>query len=665
MRHAAILLLTTALGLAAEAPEKPPAPGALALSVKDAQGRPLAARFQCIPERGEAAVAGLARGEKTVALPAGKYRLVVSRGPAYTLYDAPIEVSEGAPARGDVVLERVLDTAGLMSLDPSCAQRAGDALALEMDAEDLDAALSPRDLGAGVVWNARDPGGAFYGTALCPWSGIPADETTLAGVWALGFDHDHTANAWWGAPGEVGALRPDWFHLLARGRQVALLAGSGPDGIVGLPRLYVTAAAGEAAAAAVRRGPVSLSWGILVRMSVDGSAPGTLVPARFGGVALRVTVQAPPWVETDEVTVFAGGEPVMRTDLRPEHGKTLRLDRVYFLRSNRDTFYVAAASGAGSLAAYAPRKVRPLGIAGPVWVDAEGDGSCTPAQDYAAAFLARYRGRTAAALDAFRLEPLRVQIQAASLSDDAVLLDHLVDDIAQAVRFAALGNLRRNAYAWAPDIFARRLVKNDREIIELAETTAGLCACGATTALDNFARNFAQSQFAERDDALQVLALHGNAVAPEVWQVVGPFGDPDQAGMKARFGPEQGVRVGQPYRDFQEREVTWRAVAPRFGTLHLEARPEADVHYAVARFTVSAGGELGFVMGSGEGLALWIDGEKVLEKEGREGTALFATRSFARGDHEVMLKIPRARGEGRAFFGVLDPRRTVRFEAAR
>ena len=73
----------------------------------------------------------------------------------------------------------------------------------------LDAALSRRDLGGGLVWNGRDPGGAFYGTALCPWSGIPSNETTLAGVWALGFDHDRTASAWRGGTGSHGRESAD------------------------------------------------------------------------------------------------------------------------------------------------------------------------------------------------------------------------------------------------------------------------------------------------------------------------------------------------------------------------------------------------------------------------------------------------------------------------
>ncbi|HAK97668.1 MAG TPA: hypothetical protein DCM87_22435 [Planctomycetes bacterium] len=659
--NAALLVAVLPLFAPGAEPAAPPAPakGALVLAVKDAAGQALAARFACLDQRGDPAAQGIVRGEGTYPLDAGAYRVIVGHGPAYTLFDEPVQIAAGAPSRRDIVLARAIDTTDFVSIDPCAAGAPPDALARE--AEGLDLALPRGALGDGVAWNPRDPEGRF--SALCPWSGIAADDAALAGVWAIGFDHDRAAAAWWGAPGDAGALRFDWFNLLGRGRSIALLAGSSEEGVLGLPRVYVPAARVEDAVGALRGGaPASVSWGIFVRLQVEGAPAGALVPARFGGVSLRVTVQAPPWVETDEVTIFAGGEAVMRTDLRPEAGKPLRLDRTYFLRSNRDTFYVVAASATGNMAAYLPRTTRPLGIAGPVWVDAEGDGRYTPAQDYAAAFLARYPRGSAAALDALRLEPLRVQVQAASLSDDRILLDHIVDDIAQAVRLAALGNLRRNAYAWAPDIFARRLVKNDREIVELAETTAGLVACGSPAAFETFAESFERAPYAKKDAALLVLLRHGRAVAPAAWHVVGPFGDPDRAGIRARFGPEQGAVAGQPFRDFQGNEARWEKVAPSGGALVLRAAPDADVHYALARFTVAEGGEFGFVLGSRGGVAAWIDREKIVEKEGRDAAALFVPRALERGDHQLMLKCPRNAGEARVLFGVLDPRRVVRFE---
>ncbi len=640
-------------------PAAAPAEGALVLAVREADGQALAARFACLDQTGEPAARGIVRGECTYPLEAGVYRVIVGHGPEYTLFDEPVEIGAGAPTRRDIALARAIDTTGLVSIDPCAAGPSPDSLARE--AEGLDLALPHGALGAGAAWNPRDPGGRLFD--LCPWSGIGEDEGALDGLWALGFDDDRTAAAWWGTPGDAGALRFDWFNLLSRGRRVALLAGSGAEGVLGLPRVYVAAAGAEEAVAALRGGaPAGVSWGLLVQLEAEGVPAGKLAPARFGGVSLRVKVQAPPWVAADEMTIFAGGEAVMRTDLRPEGGKPLRLDRVYFLRASRDTFYVAAASAAGNMAAYLPRKARPLGFSGPVWVDADGDGKYTPAQDYAAAFLERYPRGSAAALDALRLEPRRVQVQAASLSDDGILLDHMADDIAQAVRLAALGNLRRNGYAWAPDIFARRLTKSGREIVELAETTAGLAVCGSPAGFGVFAENFPRAMPAKKEAALEILRRHGRAAAPLAWHVVGPFADPHRAGIRARFGPEQGAVIGQPFRDFQGQEARWETIALSGGVLVLPPAPGADVYYALARFTADKGGEFGFILGSRGGLAAWIDREKIVEKEGRDAASLFVPRALERGSHEIMLKCPRGAGEARVLFGVLDPRRVLRFE---
>jgi len=96
--------------------------------------------------------------------------------------------------------------------------------------------------------------------------------------------------------------------------------------------------------------------------------------------------------------------------------------------------------------------------------------------------------------------------------------------------------------------------------------------------------------------------------------------------------------------------------------LVLPPAPGADVYYALARFTADKGGEFGFILGSRGGLAAWIDREKIVEKEGRDAASLFVPRALERGSHEIMLKCPRGAGEARVLFGVLDPRRVLRFE---
>ncbi|MGK4000114.1 hypothetical protein [Sorangium sp. So ce1024] len=56
-------------------------------------------------------------GELQLSLPPGRFRVVASRGPEYALAEATVDVADGARARLDLTLERVVDTAGYIACD--------------------------------------------------------------------------------------------------------------------------------------------------------------------------------------------------------------------------------------------------------------------------------------------------------------------------------------------------------------------------------------------------------------------------------------------------------------------------------------------------------------------------------------------------------------------
>ncbi len=641
----------------------------LAVSVKDARGEPCAARVSLHSEKGELVASAYFRGSAMRRLDPGKYRLVVSRGPTHTAFDEVLELKAGTETARTVVLNRVVDTSDLLGVDPLCQVLETEGIALAREAEDIDRLVSPEALGVAVARFPRRVNGRFSGTQLCPFTGIAERPEILQGLAAFVVGEGDDAGAWWAPLGAPAALRLDWFHLLSRGHRIGLLAGSGSSPIPGMPRVYVPKppehvpfATDQHLLPAARSGAAIVSWGILVELWGEGMRPGPLVQSRFGGIELRVKVQAAPWVETHELTVFSGGKPVVHTDLRPAQG-ILRLDKTYRMRSSRDTYYVVAASAKESLAAYKPLNVRPLGIAGPVWVDADGDGRYTPAHAYASQILRRYEGFAAAALEALASEPIGIRVQGAGIARDPVLLDHMADDLSLPIRLAVLGNLRRTRPAWAPDILARRLVKCDRQILELAGVVAALGVCGKPTGLDRFAERFREASLGACEIAHAFLVSQGNPIWPRRWHVVGPFADPERAGIRGLYGPERGVVPGQRFADRHGGVPAWSEVEPTRGVLRFEEKPEPAVYFALARLTARQGARLGLLLSNRDGISAWIDGEKILEESGREARSVFRSQYLAPGGHTILLKISRRRGAAAVGFHVLDPGRAITFEA--
>ena len=111
--------------------------GTVVIRVNNESGGPTAACFSLVDSKGNQVATGVFRGERTVSVPVGQYRLVAHRGPADTVHEAAIEVQPGSRVEQEVVLERVLDLSGLFAVDPFFAE--GDPIRVE--AEGLDAVL--------------------------------------------------------------------------------------------------------------------------------------------------------------------------------------------------------------------------------------------------------------------------------------------------------------------------------------------------------------------------------------------------------------------------------------------------------------------------------------------------------------------------------------------
>jgi hypothetical protein len=125
-----------------------------------------------------------------------------------------------------------------------------------------------------------------------------------------------------------------------------------------------------AVVAAVRARRVSVSHGPVVRVLVDDrDAIGAELAAPPGGeLKLRVLVDAVPWVRVGRVEVVVNGAVAAREEV-PASKEVRRLDRVFPLRLERDSWIVVLAEGSGFDApARLSHDLPPYAFTNPVWV---------------------------------------------------------------------------------------------------------------------------------------------------------------------------------------------------------------------------------------------------------------------------------------------------------
>ncbi len=201
----------------------------------------------------------------------------------------------------------------------------------------------------------------------------------------------------------------DWLTQLNRGRSLTAIGSSDSHEvsrkIVGQGRSYVKVDDHDpgtidvpAAVDSFVEGRVLVSLGLLTELTVDASAgAGETTPATGDGIDVAVKVQGPGWVTADQVELYANGQRVRSVEIAPSQGAaagvkaeiTWRLDA-----PTHDLHLVALARGPGVTGLHWPiaKPYQPtsrtwesyvFGSSGAVFVDAEGDGDWTSANDYA------------------------------------------------------------------------------------------------------------------------------------------------------------------------------------------------------------------------------------------------------------------------------------------
>ncbi len=231
----------------------------------------------------------------------------------------------------------------------------------------------------------------------------------------------------------------DWLALLNAGTRVAGVGSSDCHEvnryIVGQGRTYVEVPDGdpsridvEAACAAIRQGRSSVSLGLLTRLRVEGSGSGSQIQAKAPELAVEVTVSGPSWTRADWAGLYVNGRLVHEVSIggsgKAGGEKARLLWRIP--RPPNDAHVVAVASGPGVRDLHWPlsRPYQPespawapivLGIANPVWIDADGDGQWTSPRALGAELVGRYGADLKGLIAALGRFDEAVAVQAAAL----------------------------------------------------------------------------------------------------------------------------------------------------------------------------------------------------------------------------------------------------------
>jgi HEAT repeat protein len=167
-------------------------------------------------------------------------------------------------------------------------------------------------------------------------------------------------------------------------------------------------------------------------------------------------------------------------------------------------------------------------------------------------------------------------------------------------------------------------------------------------------------------DALRSLGIDPQAKAHADgflvdWWVVTPLPDTDGKGLERKDFPEEEIELDKEHR-IGERRFRWQkvqdlAVDGKLSLLPVFRRSEKLVTYAYAEVDSPAAREVLFKMGSDDGIACWLNGERVhLKNVSRPLKADddSVPARLARGKNKVLLKISQKDGEWGFAFRITD-----------
>jgi hypothetical protein len=189
----------------------------------------------------------------------------------------------------------------------------------------------------------------------------------------------------------------DWYNMLNAGRKVAAVGNSDSHTVIaniaGIPRNFVHVGYDDASninpadvTNAIRNGYMFTTTGPFLRMTANGHPMGSTISVHDATLDIHIDAQAASWIDLDTVKIIQNGDEVAKVTIESEIDGVTHIRPRLRIDIPRDCWVVAIAQGDEAMTPYVDeddRKIYPLAIANPIYIDADGDGKYTPPKVWA------------------------------------------------------------------------------------------------------------------------------------------------------------------------------------------------------------------------------------------------------------------------------------------
>lgn len=480
------------------------------------------------------------------------------------------------------------------------------------------------------------------------------------------------------------SVREDWFNLLNHGRRFTGVGNSDSHHVLeilaGVPRNYIASSIEEPAklneqelAQSIKRQNVSVNRGLYVEFSANDNAPiGAQVSMPNGKVDFHIRVQAPRWITCDTVQLVGNGE-VLETFVVTGQDSVVRFARSVSLAPKVDTWYLVIASGAKPMRPLihdAPVPITPLGFTNPIWVDADNDGNFTSVRERAEQLVREHAQRPTELIAMLATQPAMMKAAVGVLSQSEIT--NKAELLAPMLAHANL-SLRLSIYK----LLAReRMSATAKSALQQAATRAELPLEKMRLALARVElgekaqwQTALQNAKAVKDRRFLNAAFrhHPRKKAITNWQLAGPFFYKKEHGLDVFHAIEKGHSAQALYVNTKGKRIRWQnTAAPADGVIDfvkIYGENEKANAYAYAEFTSLSTGEMLFLLGSDDGVAMWLNGKEVHRNDAHRGVNSGSDIVIApvqKGRNTLLLKIENGGGGWGFLAEVLDVRAWIK-----
>ena len=400
---------------------------------------------------------------------------------------------------------------------------------------------------------------------------------------------------------------------------------------------------------------VSVNRGLYVELSTTkGGKIGDLVRVEKGTVSFKIRVQAPSWVACDTVQIIKNGE-VAATHVVKKTTQPVRFSQTITVEPEEDAWYIVVATGAKSMAPLvhnAPVPITPLGFTNPIWIDADGDGKFTSLYERAGKVVTKHEAdpaglaatiRKSGALRKFALSFLaQHEIKNKTqhfieLLPDANLLERLFI-------YAQLGNSQSgSAKATLKKAAGNASFPVEKLAVAVARVQSGEKA-EWPTALSQV------SSIGDTPYLRKVLLSLSTGNFLRDWHIAAPFYFQEKHGLQRVFPPEKSIDLAATHKT-DSTAISWRQIqASQSGIIDLVkiygAKKKVNA-YAYTEFDAKEAGEILFLLGSDDGVVMWVNGKEVHRNDAHRGIRPgddFVVGAVKKGKNRLLLKVENGSG---------------------